>query len=63
MSTSQSHPLDAALALASSVPGQYAGQTSAAYWNMVGPFGGITAATLLQAVLQPIAWASRCRLP
>jgi len=52
MSTSQSHPLDAALALASSAPGQYAGQTSPAYWNMVGPFGGITAATLLQAVLQ-----------
>ena len=52
MSTSQSHPLDAALALASSAPGQYAGQTSPSYWNMVGPFGGITAATLLQAVLQ-----------
>ena len=28
------------------------GHTSDAYWNMVGPFGGITAATALNAVLQ-----------
>lgn len=34
------------------VPGQYEGATHAGYWNMVGPFGGITAATLLQAVMQ-----------
>ena len=49
------HPLDAALALSSSHSegaGQYTGHTSPAYWNMVGPFGGITAATLLQAVLR-----------
>ena len=49
------HPLDAALALSSSHSegaGQYTGHTSPAYWNMVGPFGGITAATLLQAVMQ-----------
>lgn len=52
MSTSHLHPFDAALALASSAAGLYTGHTSPAYWNMVGPFGGITAATLLQAVMQ-----------
>ena len=46
------HPLDDALALTSTTAGQYAGRTTPAYWNMVGPFGGITAATLLRAVLQ-----------
>ncbi len=30
----------------------FTGRTTAPYWNMVGPFGGITAATLLQAVMQ-----------
>lgn len=39
-------------ASSSSAPGQYEGQTHPGYWNMVGPFGGITAATLLQAILQ-----------
>lgn len=52
MTTSPHHPLDAALVLASTAAGQYTGQTSPAYWNMVGPFGGVTAATLLQAVMQ-----------
>jgi acyl-CoA thioesterase len=46
------HAFDAALALTEIAPGRYAGQTSAAYWNMVGPFGGTTAATVLQAILQ-----------
>lgn len=50
--TSSIHPLDEALALTSSSPGQYTGQTHPGYWNMVGPFGGVTAATLLQAVMQ-----------
>lgn len=50
--TSTIHPLDEALALTSSAPGQYTGQTHPGYWNMVGPFGGVTAATLLQAVMQ-----------
>ena len=36
------HPLD---------QGRYAGSTRIAWLNMVGPFGGITAAVLLQAVL------------
>ena len=51
---SSAHPLDEALQLtaSSAATGQYEGQTHAGYWNMVGPFGGITAATLLQAILQ-----------
>jgi len=50
--TSELHPLDDALALQPAGPGQFAGRTTPAYWNMVGPFGGATAATLLQAVMQ-----------
>ncbi len=47
-----SHPFDAALKLQALAPGRYAGQTSADYWNMVGPFGGCTAATVLAAILR-----------
>jgi len=46
------HPLDQVLALASHTPGQYTGKITPAYWNMVGPYGGVTAAIALQAVLQ-----------
>lgn len=48
------HPLDRALTLAHSDlrVGQFTGATSPAYWNMVGPFGGTTAAVMLQAVLR-----------
>lgn len=47
------HPLDEALRLsASATPGQCEGCTHPGYWNMVGPFGGVTAATLLQAVME-----------
>ena len=49
--TSNPHPLDEALRLSSTTPGQYEGHTHPGYWNMVGPFGGVTAATLLQAIL------------
>lgn len=45
------HAFDAALALEPIAAGRYAGHTSADYWNMVGPFGGCTAATVLKAVL------------
>ena len=62
------HPLDAALALSSSHSegaGQYTGHTSPAYWNMVGPFGGITAATLAGLLCgMAISWAfSRAKVP
>lgn len=50
------HPFDQALALTpqpgTSGPGLFDGQTSPAYANMIGPFGGVTAATLLAAVWQ-----------
>ena len=48
------HPLDRALALAHSdiQVGLFTGATSPDYWNMVGPFGGTTAAVMLQAVLR-----------
>ena len=48
------HPFDAALQLVPLHPasGSFAGNTSPAYENMVGPYGGITAAALVQAVTQ-----------
>lgn len=45
------HPFDAAVGLVAQADGSYLGQTSAAYANMVGPFGGITAAQALAGVL------------
>ncbi len=47
-----SHPFDAAIALQHQAEHGFAGHTSPAYWNMIGPFGGITAAIALNAVLQ-----------
>ena len=32
--------------------GRYAGHTAPACWNMIGPYGGITAALVLQAVMR-----------
>lgn len=46
------HPFDIAIALEPTDEGTFRGRTSPAYANMVGPFGGATAATLLQAALQ-----------
>ena len=46
------HPLDIATQLAPQGEGRFVGQTSADYWNMMGPFGGTTAATLLRAALE-----------
>jgi acyl-CoA thioesterase len=43
---------DQAVALHSTAPGHYQGATQAAWQNMVGPFGGITAANMMQAVMQ-----------
>ena len=45
------HPFDMALRLSAEGENRFSGSTSAAYANMVGPFGGITCAVLLQAVL------------
>lgn len=46
------HPFDTAIALKPADTGDsaYIGHTHPAYANMVGPYGGITAATLLEAV-------------
>lgn len=46
------HPLDEALRLAPLDEHRWAGATHPAYVNMVGPFGGVTAAVLLHAALQ-----------
>lgn len=47
------HPFDHALLLTSGSSGNtFLGATSPDYWNMVGPFGGYTAALAVQAVMQ-----------
>lgn len=46
------HPLDAATRLVPGPNGTLTGRTSPAYANMVGPFGGTTAALLLRAALE-----------
>lgn len=47
------HPLDQAVALTpTGAVGHYQGQTTQDYWNMVGPYGGITAAALVRAIQQ-----------
>ena len=49
------HPFDAAIQLQAAGADQphiSTGTTSPAYWNMVGPYGGITAAVLVQAIHQ-----------
>lgn len=45
------HPFDEATALTALGDGRFTGRTSPAYANMAGPFGGVTAATLLRAAL------------
>jgi acyl-CoA thioesterase len=46
------HPFDTAIALTPQGEGAWQGHTSPAYANMIGPFGGVTAAQALNAVLQ-----------
>lgn len=46
------HPFDAAIALQPRGDGSFEGRTSPAYANMIGPYGGITAAQCINAVLQ-----------
>ncbi|WP_024802628.1 acyl-CoA thioesterase II [Nocardia sp. BMG51109] len=50
MTATVSHPFDQAVHLTPEPDGTFGGQTSQDYANMVGPFGGVTAATLLRAV-------------
>ena len=45
------HPFDEAVALQPQADGRSTGHTSAPYGNFVGPFGGISAAQMLNAVL------------
>jgi acyl-CoA thioesterase len=52
MTAPAAHPFDDAIALAPAGEGVWRGHTSPAYANMVGPYGGITAAQALNAVLQ-----------
>lgn len=47
----QAHPFDAAIHLEPRGEGRWRGHTHDAYGNMVGPFGGATAAAALAAVL------------
>ena len=47
------HIFDQAISLEADpdVPNTWVGHTSPAYWNMIGPYGGISAAALTQAIL------------
>lgn len=53
------HPFDEALLLEFEGEGRYSGAISQAYWNIAGPYGGIVAAVLLQAVLRHPAMRGR----
>lgn len=46
------HPFDIAVSLEKIGKGSFIGHTSDLYWNMVGPFGGVTAAVMLRSVLE-----------
>lgn len=48
--TTTTHAFDTAISLAGNGTGHYVGQTTPAYANMVGPFGGVTAAAIVQAI-------------
>lgn len=50
--TSATHPFDRATNLARDADGVWNATTSDDYWAFVGPFGGITAATMLRAILE-----------
>jgi len=49
--TDPAHPFDAAIALTAETPNRWRGRTSEDYWNMVSPYGGVTAAAMMQAML------------
>ena len=46
------HPFEAAIALEPGADGEWLGRTSPAYANFIGPFGGVTAAQILQGVMR-----------
>ena len=49
------HPFDQAMTLSvvgDPAEGRFEGLPSEYYWNMVGPYGGITAATVVKALMQ-----------
>ena len=50
--TDRDHPLDVATRLTPIADGVYRGHTAPAYWNMAGPFGGVTAAIIMRAVIE-----------
>jgi hypothetical protein len=50
-SSTSMHPFDRAMRLQAIGEGVFAGHTSDDYWNFTGPFGGTTAATLLNAAM------------
>ena len=55
MTTLTSHPFDEATRLepvGAAADGRWRGLASKAYWNMVGPYGGITAATVMQGLMR-----------
>lgn len=52
LDTPSEHPFDRAMAMAPAAKNQWATRASKDYWNMVGPYGGITAAQMAQAVMQ-----------
>lgn len=45
------HPFDQAVALQPTSENRFRGRTSEAYWNMISPFGGVTAAIMLNGAL------------
>ena len=45
------HPFDTAITLTAEAPDRWLGRTSEEYWNMVSPYGGVTAAVMMQAML------------
>lgn len=49
---SDEHPLDRGLKLTEVADGLYQGEASPSYWNQVGPFGGMTAAMMLNVILR-----------
>lgn len=46
------HPFDEAIRLEPQGEGRYRGATHPGYWGMIAPYGGVTAAAMLNAVLQ-----------